>query len=162
MARRGHRRNSSRGESRFAVETNAPTTTASLSPAAIGGYYRNPHVTLLADDDYAGGGAGIDTTSYRVDGGAWQTYTGAFQVTGDGAHTVEFFSTDLAGNVEATRSVTFDVDATKPTISITTPAEGGQYLLGSTVAADFECADNLSGVASCVGTAADGGPIDTG
>ncbi len=153
--------NSSRGESRIAVETDAPTTTASLSPAPVGGYYVNPHVTLMADDDYAGGGAGIDTTSFRVDGGAWQTYTGSFQVTGDGSHTVEFFSTDLAGNVEATRSATFDVDATKPTILIGVPAEGGQYLLDSTVAADFECADNLSGVAACVGTAADGASIDT-
>ncbi|HSL12574.1 MAG TPA: M14 family zinc carboxypeptidase [Actinomycetota bacterium] len=153
--------NSSRGEARFAVETNAPTTTATLSPAPIGGYYKNPTVTLLADDDYAGGGAGIESTSYRVDGGAWQTYAGAFQVTGDGSHTVEFFSTDLAGNVEATKSVTFDVDATKPTITLTTPADNGQYVLGSTVAADFECADNLSGVASCVGTVASGSSIDT-
>src|SRR6187401_147138 len=60
---------------RFAVETDAPTTTASLSPAAQGGYYRNPTVSLVADDDFDGGGAGIARTEYKLDGAAdWTTY----------------------------------------------------------------------------------------
>jgi dipeptidyl aminopeptidase/acylaminoacyl peptidase len=54
------------------------------------------------------------------------------------------------------------LDATPPTITITTPADGASYLLGSTVLADFDCQDpGGSGVASCVGTVPDGSAIDT-
>ena len=62
---------------RFAVEADAPTTTASFSPAAQNGYYRNPSVTLIADDNFDGGGSGIASTEYKLDGAAaWTTYSG--------------------------------------------------------------------------------------
>ena len=54
-------------------------------------------------------------------------------------------------------------DATAPAITLTTPADGASYLLGSTVLADYGCEDEAggSGLASCVGTVADGAAIDT-
>lgn len=56
----------------------------------------------------------------------------------------------------------FVYDSTPPTISITTPGDGDNYTPGSTVNADFSCADvSGSGVASCMGTVANGSPIDT-
>ena len=106
---------------RFAVETDAPTTSVHLTPGAVGGYYRNPTVSFVADDDFDGGGAGIASTKYSLDGGAEQTYSAPFQVTGDGHHTLTFHSVDLAGNVEAAQTVTFEVDATGPVITLTTP-----------------------------------------
>ncbi len=147
---------------RFAVETDAPTTQANLSPGAVGGYYRNPTVSLLADDDFDGGGAGIARTEYKLDGAAdWTTYTAPFQVTGDGSHTLVFRSVDLAGNVEADQMVTFNVDATPPVITITTPLNNAQYLLNSAVNANFGCVDALAGLFTCVGTVANGGALDT-
>ena len=147
---------------RFAVEADAPTTSASFSPAAQNGYYRNPYITLIADDNVDGGGAGIASTEYKLDGAAaWTTYSGAFQVTGDGSHTLEFRSTDLAGNVEATQSVTFNVDATGPVITITTPAVGADYLIDAAVNAAYTCIDALSGTATCSGTVANGSALDT-
>jgi hypothetical protein len=94
---------------RFAIDTDAPTTAASLSPDPLaGGVYADPTtVTLLADDNYDGGGAGVDFTTYRLDGGAWTTYSGPFQVAGGGPHVLEYYSVDLAGNTEATRSQAF-------------------------------------------------------
>jgi hypothetical protein len=139
-------------------ETDPPVTTATLSPDAVNGWYSNPSVTLTADD---GPGAGIDFTEYRLDGGAWTTYSGPFQVTGDGDHTLEYHSVDKAENVEAVKSLTFRNDGTKPTIAIVKPADGATYLIKSRVRADFSCADGLSGLASCVGTVADGEKIDT-
>ena len=54
-------------------------------------------------------------------------------------------------------------DTTAPTIAITTPADGATYTLGQIVNADYSCEDEAggSGVASCVGDVANGGPIDT-
>src|SRR5262249_20919728 len=93
----------------FIVDAVAPTTTASLSPAAVNGWYRNPTVTLSATD---AGDAGVSLTQYSLDGGPVHTYTGPFTVTGDGSHTLTYYSTDNAGNVESTNSLTFEVDAT--------------------------------------------------
>ena len=81
-------------------------------------------------DDYAGGSAwqtgdvhfslsptdetsGVAGTSWSVDGDAPQSGTDV-TVTGDGAHTVTYSSTDLAGNTEAEHSVTVKIDATAP------------------------------------------------
>jgi hypothetical protein len=49
------------------------------------------------------------TTQVRVNGGAWQTYTGPFVVNTIGSNLVEFFSTDTAGNVEAIQSLTVKI-----------------------------------------------------
>jgi hypothetical protein len=48
-------------------------------------------------------------------------------------------------------------------ITLTSPAEGASYVQGAVVNADFACSDNRAGagIVSCVGTAADGSPIDT-
>ena len=55
------------------------------------------------------------------------------------------------------------VDTTPPAIVVNTPSEGGQYPLGGTVAANYQCNDGPfgSGVATCIGNVANGAPIDT-
>ncbi|GAA2130304.1 PxKF domain-containing protein [Nocardioides bigeumensis] len=60
--------------------------------------------------------------------------------------------------------VTGACDPEPPTATITSPADGASYVLGSSVAADYACADGglgSSGLASCVGTVADGAAVDT-
>ena len=55
-------------------------------------------------------------------------------------------------------------DTTEPTASISTPAAGASYELGSDVRADYSCADDggdEAGLASCEGDVADGAAIDT-
>jgi hypothetical protein len=143
----------------FAIDDQAPTTTASFSPPEQGGYYRNPTITLTAVDN---GDAGIDKTEYSLDGGPTTLYAGPFQVTGDGDHTLTFASTDKAGNAEAPVTVTFKVDGTAPAISIVKPVDGASYLLGSTQRAEYSCSDALSGLASCVGSVPNGSKFFTG
>jgi len=65
-------------------------------------------VTLRATDALSG----VATTSYRIDGGAWQLGTTiALHVPHKrvglppGPHTIEYFSTDVAGNVAPVQSV---------------------------------------------------------
>lgn len=54
------------------------------------------------------------------------------------------------------------VDHTAPTVTFTTPASGAGYGLDAVVAASYSCNDHGgSGVASCVGTVANGADIDT-
>jgi hypothetical protein len=49
----------------------------------------------------------------------------------------------------------------QPSISITTPASGGSYVLNQAVASAYSCSDGGSGVASCSGPVANGAGIDT-
>ena len=98
----------------------APTTTAAQSPAATAAGWNSSAVTvrLAAVDDP--GGSGIAKTSYTVDGGATQTYASTTPpiVSGAGTHTVSCWSTDKAGNVEASKSLTIRIETTAPTGSV--------------------------------------------
>ncbi|MGH2652835.1 MAG: PxKF domain-containing protein [Actinomycetota bacterium] len=75
--------------------------------------------------------------------------------------TLRWIAEDIKGNVSDVRSATFHIDVDAPDISITSPVDGEQYLIDSTVNADYECTDLDSGVEVCDGTVADGSPIDT-
>jgi hypothetical protein len=52
-------------------------------------------------------------------------------------------------------------DGEPPVITITTPADGAEYELGASVAADYGCEDAGSGLASCAGPVINGATIDT-
>jgi pectin methylesterase-like acyl-CoA thioesterase len=87
---------------------------------------------------------------------------GAFTFTAEGlgqSHT--FTVEDLAGNSSSATVGEVSIDKTAPTINIVRPSEGAFYAVGESVLADFACADNLSGNASCVGTVAGASPLDT-
>ena len=71
-------------------------------------------VALPASDNLSG----VALTQYRLDGGAMQTYTGTFNLSSDGVHKDnDFYSTDNAGNVEATHTQTVKIDQTKPVLT---------------------------------------------
>ena len=56
------------------------------------------------------------------------------------------------------------VDAAKPTVTLTTPANNAEYDLNEAVSASYSCADSGSGIKAtggCVGTVANGSAIDT-
>jgi hypothetical protein len=74
----------------------APVTTLSHSPGSS-------TVTLSATDATSG----VKATYYRIDGGAWNTYTGPITLTGTGSHTIEYYSKDNAGKTESIKSQTF-------------------------------------------------------
>jgi len=112
------------------VDTAAPGTTPSLN-GTMGneGWYLSPvEVALNAGDNGSGGSgtiggipnrftAGIGFTNYRIDGSAWQTYSGSFTVD-DGTHTVDYSSMDTVGNEESTQSLTIKIDTNPPSGSL--------------------------------------------
>jgi len=96
-----------------------PVTTCTLNPPEPNGnnswYVSDVEVTLNATDDMSG----VNRTEYRIMGGTIYTYTEPFNVTDEGALTVEYRSIDYAGNVEDWKSVEFKIDQTPPTIDLT-------------------------------------------
>jgi hypothetical protein len=103
----------------FDVDLVAPTSSAiPLGTQGDNGWITSPVVVTLSATDSA---SGVASTEYRVDGGSWIPYTGAFSVTADGGHTVDFHSTDDAGYVESPKTITFRIDKVIPLVVTTTP-----------------------------------------
>jgi Bacterial Ig-like domain (group 3) len=67
------------------------------------------------------------------------------------------------GNYKITLTGTRACDTTAPTIDLRSPANGDHVGQGNEVVVDFSCGDEQggSGLASCVGTTADGAALDT-
>lgn len=135
------------------IDRTAPTTAPSVRDADSGNgwYATGPTVTLNASDSLST----VDSTWYRVDGGAPQAYTGPFTQSLEGVHTVTFWSVDKAGNVEdqdkAANTITVRVDTTPPGITGTrAPAANAFGWNNGPVVVSFKCVDaGGSGVDSC-------------
>ncbi len=82
-------------------------------------------VALVRSDGEGSGAAGSE---FRLDGGAWTAYAGAFDVRGVGAHRVDYRSRDVVGNTEPYRTLAFTLTepgsspAPAPFASIAQPA----------------------------------------
>ncbi|MBI3971114.1 MAG: fibronectin type III domain-containing protein [Chloroflexi bacterium] len=137
------------------VDQAAPSTSASLSgTAGTNGWYTSAvSVTLSATDTTSG----VATTYYAVDNssctsaalGNCSTYSGAFNVTSDGTHTVYFFSKDSAGNYEAQKTQQVKIDTVAPSASASlsgTAGLNGWYV--SAVTVTLSGTDTTSGVAT--------------
>ncbi|MCW2961346.1 MAG: hypothetical protein JWM90_1733 [Thermoleophilia bacterium] len=80
---------------------------------------------------------------------------------------VQFFNVtalDGAGNTRTTtHAYTVVADVLAPTVSLSMPSDGAEYLIGSLVVATFSCAEEAggSGLVSCTGTVPNGTVIDT-
>ena len=143
------------------IDRHPPVTTASAPDVPASGWYTGPvGVTLHASDPLSG----VDTTTYSIDGGAPQSYTGSFDVTGDGKHTVTFHSTDAAGNVEdAPTPLDVWIDTSAPTTTVINPiSPAAGWFVTSGIPFAFDAADNSdgSGVAATYFTI-DGGDPET-
>src|SRR4030095_7737768 len=134
----------------------APTVT--ITTPADGAVFDRDEL-VLADFSCVeeAGGSGIASCVGTVaDGAAVDTST-------LGAHQFTVTGTDLAGNT-TTVSHTYTVrDVTAPVVTIVSPAAGAVFDRDEVVLADFSCVDEAggSGIASCVGTVADGAAVDT-
>ena len=109
------------------VDHTAPVTSASLAPGSPSN--APVTVTFTASD---GTGSGVSATSYSIDGGSVQTGNSAIvsapgDHSNDGAHVVQYFSTDDVGNVETPKTVTVVIDTTAPSGA---PGDPGTYLRG--------------------------------
>ncbi len=142
--------------SSIGVDNTAPVTGRTLAgPLGDNGWYTGSVTVSLTASD---GVSGVSSTSYRVDGGSLQSYTGLFMVGGDGIHTVEYSSVDAAGNAEISQEVQFSLDATPPQAVFTVPAENS-WQAQSSVAVQWTGTDATSGVDRYILTVDGGVPI---
>lgn len=101
----------------FISDYAAPTSTLTVSPSVnAAGWVQstNPSFTLSATD----AGAGVQSVSYAVNGGATVTTNGntvTFNLSVQGNVSIQYWSTDKVGNVEAKRTTTYKVDGVAPT-----------------------------------------------
>jgi hypothetical protein len=76
--------------------------------------------------------------------------------------TLKWIAVDFKGNQSAVQSKTFVIDLVNPTVTFTSPtADGLTFTQGRPVPLSFTCADENSGVASCVGSQALGSNLNT-
>lgn len=101
------------------IDSTPPSTTLSANAGIV---------TLTATDALSG----VASTVYIVDGGAQQTYSAPFSVTGSGSHTVTYFSTDVAGNSEAAETLTLIINAT-PILTSLSPSSATAGTAGFTL-----------------------------
>jgi hypothetical protein len=123
-----------------------PLTTIELSgDEGEAGWYLSPVEATLSSTE---GVSAVNHTYYRVDDGSWTEYSDSFTVTEDGVHTVEFYSDDVAGNVEPVHTVVAKIDTELPETSASvegTIGQAGWLLSEATIVFDRD--DETSGVA---------------
>jgi hypothetical protein len=142
-------------------DTTAPTTTSN----ATASYVSAASITLTPADN--AGGSGVAATYYTIDGGTQASGT-TIDVSGVGPHTIEFWSVDVAGNIEGRSSASFTITAPPvldTTAPVTTSDAGSTYVSAATIL--LTATDNAggSGVAATYytidgGTQASGTTID--
>ncbi|HJT90195.1 MAG TPA: hypothetical protein VJ732_20130 [Bryobacteraceae bacterium] len=124
------------------IDKTPPTIVASISPAAVNGWYNiatgPPTISFVCSDALSGIAPGSCPAPVTL---------------GEGVNQSLFRTvTDLAGNVSAPAGFSgLNVDLTAPTVTITTPGNGATYILNAKVAANYTCADTPSGIATCSG-----------
>lgn len=135
--------------SAFTLDITPPHTVA-LAPR---GWQRTSTVAVkfVATDH----GWGVRSTTYRIDDGPWTTGTSA-RVSGEGPHTVTFYSTDKVGLREPEHTVAVKIDSHAPvTTDDAKPWERGNVVIA------LDSTDWNSGVAS-THFSLDSGPWLTG
>lgn len=141
-----------------AIDTTPPATAIAPSGAAAfgGTTFVGPSTrfSLPASD----AGSGVAWTRWSLDGGATQTYGGAFTLSAaEGPHVLRAWSGDAAGNVESAKSFAFTMDRTPPDLDVSSPTSNAVLLSTEPVPVAASAYDALSGVAR-VAFAVDGVP----
>ncbi|CAJ35970.1 OmpL47-type beta-barrel domain-containing protein [Methanocella arvoryzae] len=128
------------------IDRSAPITTASSSgTGGVDGWFRSDVVITLTAND--GAGSGVDYIRYKKSDGSWKKVNGntaSFSVTGQGVHTIKYYSVDNVGREEEEKTLTVKIDTGKPTISVSPKPSAGWYTSKPTFT--FTFADDRSGV----------------
>ncbi len=123
------------------IDSAAPTTSATVDGVAgASGWMRSiATIGLVAADPTSG----VRLTSFRLDGGNWQAYSGSFEIQ-NGEHAIDYYSVDVAGNAEAVKSLAVKIDRDAPTIAA---VPGPSVFTTTSVKLEWSAHDNASGIA---------------
>lgn len=128
----------------FRYDATPPVTTLALAGTpGDNGWFRSPVDAILTiNDDLSGPG----TAFYRVNNGVWQTGTSVV-LDQDDKHTLTYYATDVAGNVEATRTTTIRIDTVAPAEPQQVSLSPGSWTQVNNFVVAWESPLDLSGVA---------------
>ncbi|WP_322793277.1 OmpL47-type beta-barrel domain-containing protein [Bellilinea sp.] len=102
------------------IDRTAPSISPSVPPAdGNNGWYVSPFEVSYSTEDNL---SGLDTTAWRLNGGAWQS--GTPQIDGEGETVLDIRAVDYAGN-ERIRRYTFNLDQTPPVGEISLTGDTG-------------------------------------
>jgi hypothetical protein len=119
-----------------------PYTTPIFYGNELNGTFIGPVLTALQAQD---SGSGVASTTYRVDGGRWQSYVLPFSIAVPGTHVLNFYSTDIAGNVETVEQASFTISSNfDSTLTVSKPGSGSGTV--TTGDGDIYCGDICSHV----------------
>lgn len=124
----------STGEQKVAVWIDGTAPGTQLAVTRGSGVDNSDRATLklTAQDSLSG----VASTTYRIDGGAWKVLADEEPVVeGYGVHTVDYFSTDVAGNPEPLRTTNVDLADVDVIEAIIAPQVVGTATYGSTLTA---------------------------
>ena len=94
------------------------STLSSSGVTGANGWYLSPvTVTLTATS----GSGSATTIAYRIDGNAWVTYSQPFTLP-DGRHVLTYQASDADGYSEVSKSSSFNVDTTPPSVLANSPS----------------------------------------
>lgn len=128
------------------IDLTPPSTTAVFSDDNPNQeYIRGPvTATLNATDNLSGPKPG---SFFRIDGGGPNLVFGQFFVAGSGTHTVQYWSEDIAGNVEPPKTRILKIDGNPPVTSASVSGNlGTNGWYRSSVGISLSATDDLSGL----------------
>lgn len=121
-------------------DTTPPITTLSFDPEMPDGnndwYISNVTVTLNATDD----SSGVNITYYKINEGDWEIYENPFLLNTSNYYTIQYYSVDIAGNVEDAKTASCKVDVVPPVTTYHIDQGGGYYICS------LSATDDMSGV----------------
>ena len=116
----------------YTIDKTAPVVTA--TPTS--GLSKSISVTLSSESNA--------TIYYRINGGAWHTFTGTGKVsiTSSGANKLEFYAVDRVGNPSAHTVYTYTIDKTAPKVDATSPKSNAAGV-SRTAAVSIRLSENI-------------------
>ena len=105
-------------------------------------YGRGLKASLTTSDRYSG----VEVLFYNLDNGGNTNYSSEIAITSQGGHSIHFYGVDHVGNKEETKSSSFVVDLTPPSVTHNINGFADDNVIASTSKIYFTAADGLSGL----------------
>jgi hypothetical protein len=130
-----------------------PTTTATPSPGPNTNGWNNATVVVKFSATDDPGGSGVMELHYTVGANPEVVVprsSATLTLSSESIYSISFHAVDNSGNIEASHSLTVQIDLTPPNISSSqVPPPNAAGWNNSNVTVSFSCSDALSGVAAC-------------
>lgn len=129
------------------IDKTPPASSINLSGSQRNGWYSGPvTITLVSSDALSG----IKEILYVLDGSTPAVYRAPLVVPGDGEHTIKYYASDNADNLEGYKFAWFRIDTAAPSLSYEQiPAQNLSGWNNSAVDINFVGTDTMSGIDAC-------------